>query len=100
PCVPDEQRGRRQSAKPATDDMCLHRPPPWTSGFGGAPDQSPLEQSNGGLEPKQEGNTFPVGACLMAERSLARGNPLRQAATPCARPARRCRAGSTAQCVS
>src|SRR5262249_40855086 len=32
PRVADAIRGRRQSAKPATDDMRLHRPPPWTPG--------------------------------------------------------------------
>jgi hypothetical protein len=32
--VADEIRGRRQPAKPATDDMRLHQPPPLDSGFG------------------------------------------------------------------
>src|SRR5208337_3893751 len=47
PRVPDEIRGRRQSAKAATDDMRLHPPPPWTPSSGGPPDPSPLKQATG-----------------------------------------------------
>src|SRR5262249_50022052 len=47
PRVPDEIRSRRQSAKPATDDMRPHQPSPWTTRLGGFPDPMPLTQATG-----------------------------------------------------
>src|SRR4029077_9128324 len=61
PRVADRKRGRRQSAKPATDDMRLHRSPPWTLGLGGPSALSLIEQATGREQQAASPNISPRG---------------------------------------